>query len=156
MENKVASDWALPTGFYFLVDFQNKFEHFQTSFTDVSGLDIQLRAEGKANDTGVWVNMPHELKYGNITLKRPVGVASNDPFTKWIDGNLNRDNGPYIKIQNMVVKLLGSDKGKPLAGWHCACVYPIQWSLSALNADKSELAMETIVLTCNRIGRITV
>lgn len=155
MADNAASDWMLPVSFHFLVDFQNKLEHFQTSFKEVSGLNIKFEAEKRPNDTGIWIKMPHKLMYGNITVKRHVGIKSDDKFTKWVNTNLNRDADQYIRIYNMVIKLLDSNH-KPLAGWNCSGVFPIQWDLSTLDAEKSELALETVVLTCNRIGRITV
>lgn len=155
MADNVASEWMLPIGFCFLVDFQNNLDHFQTSFTEVSGLNINFETNERPNDVGVWIKMPHKLTYGNITVKRPVGIKSDDKFTKWVNTNLNRDETQYVKIYNMIIKLLDCDQ-VPLAGWHCVNAFPVKWSLDALNAEKSELAFETVVLTCNRITRITV
>ena len=56
---------------------------------------------------------------------------------------------------DMIVKLLGKD-GKPLMGWKCSHAYPTQWSLDALNAEKSGLATESVIISCNRMDRIKI
>ena len=45
MADNAAADWTLPVNFYFLVEFQSKFDRFQASFTEVSGLNMQLSTE---------------------------------------------------------------------------------------------------------------
>ena len=100
--------------------------------------------------------MPSRIAYGNITLKRHVTPLRDDTFTQWINVCLkaDKDKGEYIKPYDMVIKLLDKD-GNPLEGWNCVCAYPVQWSLSVLNAEKSDVAIETIIMTCNRIERVT-
>ena len=97
--------------------------------------------------------MPGKVTYGNITLKRPVMPLKDDEFAQWVDGCLKADKGGSIIPYNMIVKLLDTE-GVPLTAWQCACAYPIQWTLSGLDSGKSELAAETIVITCNRIERL--
>ena len=155
MADNTASDWALPVNFYFLVEFQSKFDRFQTSFTEVSGLNMQMSTEEKPSDAGMWIKMPGGTKYGNITLKRPVPLESNDTFTQWIDNSLQADKDKKMIPYDMIVKLLGKD-GKPLAGWICSHAYPTQWSLDALNAEKSGLATESVIMSCNRMDRIKI
>ena len=56
---------------------------------------------------------------------------------------------------DMIVKLLGKD-GNPLVGWKCSHAYPTQWNLDALNAEKSGLATESVIISCNRMDRIKI
>lgn len=150
MTGNAASDWALPVTFYFRVEFQSKFDRFQTSFTEVSGLDMQLTGNDKLTDTGIFVTMPGGVKYGKITLKRPI---QDDPFRKWIYECLKADKGKRMIPYDMIIKLLDKD-GNPLAAWNCSHAYPTQWTLSGLASDKSALAMETVVMGCNRIDYV--
>ena len=41
-----------------LEEFQSKFDRFQASFTEVSGLNMQLSTEEKTSDSGMWIKMP--------------------------------------------------------------------------------------------------
>ena len=116
MTDNAASDWPLPVSFYFLVEFQSKLDRFQTSFTEVSGLNMQLSTVEKPSDSGMWIKMPGGVKYGNITLKRPVPLTSDDTFTQWVDKCLQADKDKRMIPYDMIVKLLGKD-GKPLMGW---------------------------------------
>lgn len=146
---------AYPVSFSFLVEFQSKTERFQTAFAEVSGLEMNFKTSFRPNDTRAWIKLPHSLTYGDITLRRAVEVNSRDKFSQWISTNFKVDTDDYVKVYDVIIKLVGED-GKPVAGWSCASAFPIKWTLSALNAEKSELAMETVVLTCNRIGRIII
>ena len=151
----MASSDIFPVSFHFLVDFQKFGEHFQASFSEVSGLDIQLKGEAKLNDSGNRVVLPGEQNFGNITLKRSiVPMGTKDTFSTWVNKAFTPDKGKFIIAYDAIIKLL-DDGGNPIAGWKCSCTYPIHWSLSTMNAKKSELAVETVVLVCNRIERIT-
>ena len=155
MADNAAADWTLPVNFYFLVEFQSKFNRFQASFTEVSGLNMQLSTEEKPSDSGMWIKMPGGVKYGTITLKRPVPLESDDTFTEWVDECLQADKGKRMIPYDMIVKLLGKD-GNPLVGWKCSHAYPTQWNLDALNAEKSGLATESVIISCNRMDRIKI
>lgn len=154
MPDYTLANWTLPVNFYFLVDFQNKLDHFQASFTEVSGLDIKLGAHKKSNDTGIWIKMPAEVEYGNITFKRLAApLIKKDTFTEWVNKCLKTDKDKRIIPYDVIIKILDGE-GNPLIGWKCSHAYPIQWTPSGLDAGKSGLATETVVLTCNRIDRI--
>lgn len=151
----MASGDIFPVGFHFLVDFQKLGEHFQVSFSEVSGLDIQLKGEARLNASGNRVLLPGEQQFGNITLKRSITpMGTKDTFSTWVNKTFTPDKGKFIIAYDAIIKLL-NDGGEPVAGWICSCTYPTHWSLSTMDAEKSELAIETVVLACNRIERIT-
>nr|DAP24203.1 MAG TPA: tail tube protein [Caudoviricetes sp.] len=151
----MASGDIFPVSFHFLVDFQKLGEHFQVSFSEISGLDIQLKREGKLNAGGNRVVLPGEQSLGNITLKRSIApMGTKDAFTTWVNKTFTPDKGKFIIAYDAIIKLLDAE-GKPIAGWKCSYTYPTYWSLSTMDAEKSELAIETVTLTCNRIERIT-
>lgn len=144
--------WA--TNFYFTVAFQSKWDMFVCSFSEVSGLDVEVKTE-KSSYTENWAFLPREITHGNITLKRPVtAVNKKDPFTVWLSKYLKNDKTGRVIPYDMIIKLL-DERDKPLAGWMCTHAFPIKWSLSRLDSQKSELATETVVITYNRIERVT-
>lgn len=153
MPNNATSDWAVK--FYFLVEFQSNWDRFQTSFTEVSGLDMQLKTNEKPSDSGIWIKMPGGVEFGNITLKRPVPAKDNDTFTQWVYKCLKADKDKKVIPYDMIIKLLGQE-GSPLAGWVCSHAYPVKWTLGGLNAQENGLATETIVISSNRIDRIKI
>ncbi|WP_455995986.1 phage tail protein [Phocaeicola barnesiae] len=155
MAGNATSDWTIPVQFYFRVDFQRGKEHFQASFMEVSGLNMQLQTENKPNDEMTQIQVPNGLSHGNVTLRHPL-MPLSDKFTEWINGCFTYiEKSPReIKAFDMVIKLLNKD-GKPLAGWLCSHAYPIQWNLDSLDSMKSELSKESIVMACNRLKRIT-
>lgn len=153
MPDHVASEWVL--NFYFLVEFQNKVDRFQASFTEVSGLDMHFDTAVKPSDAGIWIKMPGGVKYGDITLKRPVPSSNNDIFTQWIYKCLKADRDKKMLPYDMIIKLLNQE-GKPVVGWICSHAFPLHWSLSNLEAENGKLAMDTVVMTCNRIDRIKI
>lgn len=155
MAKTANTDWTPPVQFYFRIDFQRGKEHFQASFMEVSGLNIQMRTINKRNDEMTRIQIPNGLSYGNVTLKHPL-MPLSDKFTEWINGCFTfiEKNPREIKAFDMVIKLL-NENGKPLAGWLCSHAYPIQWNLDNLDSMKSELSKESIVMACNRLKRIT-
>lgn len=153
MSDNATSDWAVK--FYFLVEFQSRFDHFQTSFTEVSGLDMHLNTIDKPSDAGIWIKMPKEIAYRDITLKRPVPARNDDNFTQWIYKCLKADKDRRMIPYDMIIKLLRKER-TPLAGWTCSHAYPVNWTLGGLNAQEGGLAMETVIMSCNRIDRIKI
>lgn len=145
--------WA--TNFYFTVVFQSKWDMFRCSFSEVSGLDIQIKLDEKRNYTERWAFLPREITHGNITLKRPVtSTNKKEPFSVWLSKCLKQDSVGKIVPYDMIIKLL-DENGEPLAGWMCTHAFPISWTLSSLDSQKSELVTETVVVAYNRLERIT-
>lgn len=106
----------------------------------------------KMTDVGVRVKMPGEVDYDAVTLKRPV---KHDTFIQWVHKCLKADANRVMVPYDMIIKLLDKD-GNPTIGWLCSHAFPTQWTLDGLNAERSALAMETIVINCNRIDNIKI
>lgn len=150
MAGNTTSDWTLPLDFYFNVEFQSKFDRFTASFTEVSGLGMKITGDKKMTDIGVRVKMPGGVTYDEVTLKRP---AQNDLFAQWVRKCLKADANKVMVPYDMIIKLLDKE-GNPAISWMCSHAFPTQWTLGSLNAEQSALAMETIVISCNRIDNI--
>ena len=154
MSDNGTFDWALPVSFYFLVEFQRGGEHFQASFMEVSGLGMQINTKNHLVNEGIWQKVPDTMAHGNITLKRLlIPLKASDSFTNWVKSFLEGDRPRQTPPYDMIIKLLDKE-GSPLIGWHCTCTFPVQWTTSKLDAEKSELATETVVLAINRIRYI--
>lgn len=145
--------WIPPVTFYFRVDFQRFKEHFQASFMEVNGLSLSMSTGERKDSEYRVVKVPDKIIPGNITLKSPLFPLSA-AFTKWVGNCFSYVDTSNIQTYDLVIKLLGPD-GKPVAGWLCSHAYPISWNLNTLDAGKGELAIETVILACNRLKRIT-
>lgn len=147
-----ALDWTFPVDFYYKVEFQSKFDRFNASFTEISGLGMRINGKKEMTDVGVWVKMPGGVDYDEITLKRPV---KNDTFFQWAYKCMKADSDKMMVPYDMVIKLLDKD-GNPVAGWICSHAFPTRWTLDSLNSEKSALATETVVINCNRVDCIKI
>lgn len=131
---------------------------FQASFAEVSGIGWNFITEEKTGNENQKQKMLQGISYGNITLKRPV-ASLDDPFSKWVNSCLTlmllSGSKGWIrkKACDVIIKLLDAN-GKPLVGWACYYAYPMKYDVSSLNAEKSGLAMETVILTYNRLERV--
>lgn len=145
--------WA--TKFYFSVVFQSKWDMFRSSFTEVSGLDMKVEFMELSICANGWAYLPRVIKHGKITLKRPLVAANKrDPFTVWLNKCLKTDLFGKVIPYDMIIKLL-DENGEPLASWMCTHAFPVSWTLSDLDSQKSELATETVVVAYNRLERIS-
>ena len=93
-------------------------------------------------------------------LKRPLTAVSED-FSTWLNNCVKMlafPSGGSSMMKNraldVVIKLL--DKGgQPRAAWSLNHAYPSEYSLGALKAGESGLAIETIKLCYATIERIS-
>jgi phage tail-like protein len=58
-----------------------------------------------------------------------------------INGNLQRKNGSVILLD---------DQGQEKVGWNFFEAWPSKWQGPTLNARSDDVAIETLVLTCER------
>ncbi|NLT57989.1 MAG: phage tail protein [Clostridiales bacterium] len=120
----------------------------QAGFTDCTGLSskiavIEYREGG--NPTSVR-KLPGQTSYPDITLKW--GLTDSSELYDWhlnaIQGNIKRKNGSII--------ILGDD-GEEKVRWNFFEAWPPVWSGPALNAKASDVAIEQMTLTCERVER---
>lgn len=147
------ADWVPPVEFYFQVQFHRGTERFNASFMEVGGLEQELilQESDLGGNDGAKVKLPKGINHGNITLKRPLTPISED-ITAWIKKCFSYSTGGMIIPCTLIIFLMDSSR-QSVACWTCTQAYPIKWSLGALNAQKSGLAIETLTLTYNLIER---
>ena len=157
--NSPTIHWDPPVEFYFLIDFQTMSgQRFQSPFSEVNGIGWSISTEEKPTDTNGRLQMPTGMSYPHLVLKRALGV-SDDEFYNWTQNCLKliflSGNASAVKKRacDIVIKLLNKD-GNPLAAWACDHAYPIKYTVSGLNAERSGLVTETIELVYNRLERV--
>ena len=137
------SNYYPPLGFHFKVEFANLSGEYQ--FQSVSGLNVELETEqiAEGGENRFKHKLPVSTRYPNLVLKR--GIKVDSALTKWCREALEDFN---IKPTNITISLL-NENHEPLMTWNVVHAYPLKWSVSEFNAEKSQLAIESIELAYN-------
>ena len=85
---------------------------------------------------------------GLVSLGRP--LTTDLTLAKWHEEAVA--NGPRIR-KNMVLLVHGPN-GAPVARYHLENAWPAKIEIGALKVGASEVLMETVTLTCERIERV--
>lgn len=147
----MASDsntWKPPVLFHFRVDFQWKGGNkASASFAEVDGLSQELvLAKGEDN-----IELPEDVKYTNIILKRALEPVNED-ISLWINNAFRFKEGIKITPCTLLISLL-DEQDNIVAKWTCEWTFPIKWSINPLNASESKVAVETITLRYKLLRR---
>ena len=137
------SNYYPPLGFHFKVEFANLSGEYQ--FQSVSGLNVELETEqvAEGGENRFKHKLPVSTRYPNLVLKR--GIRVDSALTKWCRDALENFD---IKPTNITISLL-NEEHEPLMTWNVVHAYPLKWSVSEFNAEKSQLAIESIELAYN-------
>jgi phage tail-like protein len=137
------SNYYPPLGFHFKVEFANQIGEYE--FQSVSGLNVELETEqvAEGGENRFKHKLPVSTRYPNLVLKR--GIRVDSALTKWCREALEDFD---IKPTNITISLL-NENHEPLMTWNVVHAYPIKWSVSEFNAEKSQLAIESIELAYN-------
>ena len=136
-------DWIHPVSFYFRV----VIDGLATAFNEVSGIETTVESERvvSGGDDSHCYYVPTKKTYGDLVLKRGM-LKVIDPFFLWCKECIIAPLiAGRIKPKTVVVMLLDEMK-LPVASWTFNDAYPVKWSLGAFNAEKSEIAIETVSL----------
>jgi phage tail-like protein len=135
-----------PVSFYFQVSFEGSSGKNDSSFKEVSGINVEMGleeiAEGGVN--GYKHRVPTTAKYTNLVLKRGL-VPKNSAIAKWCMATLGGNFEEAIETKTVIVKLL-DENSKPLKSWNFVNAWPVKWALSDLNSMNNEIAVETLEL----------
>ena len=136
-------DWMHPVSFHFCV----LVDGTRTSFSDVSGIKTTLTVDEvvSGGDDSHRYYVPKTKTYDPLVLKRGM-LKLEDPFFKWCKETMSLplEKG-RIKTKDIIVMLL-DPLNVPLTTWTFKDAYPCSWTVEALNAQKNELAVESIEL----------
>ena len=135
-----------PLGYHFVVSFYglgNSPQDFK--FQSVSGLSAEMEYEEvKEGGVNQYVHqLPVRSKYSELVLKR--GMFMGSSLVRWVNEAI--DNFDFRPL-DMKVSLL-NEVHEPLQTWKVLHVLPKKLEVSAFDAEKSELVIETITLSYN-------
>lgn len=120
----------------------------QAGFSECSGIGseiavIEYREGGEARSTR---KLPGRVSFHDITLKR--GITNSRELYDWHRAGLQ---GP-VDRRNAAIVLL-DESGSEVVRWHVINAWPRKWEGPDLNAKGNDVAIETLILTCEGIER---
>ncbi len=121
----------------------------QASFTECSGLEsttevIETRSGG---DSTTVYKLPGKTSYADITLKW--GITSSTELMTWRQNVING----VIARQNGSVVLYDLTNQTEVARWDFFAAWPTKWDGPSLNAKGNDIAIDTMVIACEKIVR---
>jgi phage tail-like protein len=136
--------------FNYLVDLgTGDTESPQAGFQEVSGLGMEITvAEYRAGNEKD--NAPRKItgtyKVPDVTLKR--GVIGSLDLYDWLD---QVRAGAQNALRTVTVQLQNEDHSSVVQEWKLANARPIKYTGPSLNAKGTDVAIEELVLACERI-----
>ena len=142
-----------PVGFHFSVTFElfpqtpNDFR-----FQEVSGLEMVMEMESFAEggqNRFTW-ELPVKAKYSDLVLKRGMFIGSG--ILLWCK---NAFENFVFEPVNLLIALL-NDQHVPIQAWYVVNAIPKKWAVSAFDAEKSTVVVESITLSYQYFDIISV
>ncbi|RLA83725.1 MAG: phage tail protein [Epsilonproteobacteria bacterium] len=115
-------------------------------FSEVSGLEQEIEVEEfKEGGSDFVHHFPKGIKHSNLILKR--GLSTSDELRKWYQEVLKAiSHGSAIpKSSDIYISIIGPT-GEDEIRFFIKSAYPIKWSGPQLNANGSDVAIETLEL----------
>ncbi|MEM8528134.1 MAG: phage tail protein [Bacteroidota bacterium] len=142
------ADYYPPPSFHFSVDLSElkpSPSKNDVLFQSVGGLTASMETESikEGGQNRFEHVLPVRAKYDDIVLRR--GLVTDSKIVTWIQNAIDNFK---VKPIGITITLL-NQKHAPLVVWKCTHVWPKKWSVADLNADKSEVLIETLELNCN-------
>ncbi len=120
----------------------------QAGFSECSGFgsEVEVIEYRTGGDPTAVRKLPGRAKFPNITLKR--GVTDSRELYDWhravLQGQIQRKNGAIILLD---------DAGVPKVRWVFSEAWPSKYEGPDLCAKGNDVAIETLVITCESIER---
>ena len=117
----------------------------QAGFTECSGLGSQVEVVEyrEGNEPNQVRKLPGRVIYPDIVLKW--GITDSRELYDWhlavINGNLQRKTGSIVLLD---------DQGNEKVRWNFEDAWPSKWEGPSLNARSSQVAIESLTLTCEK------
>jgi len=131
--------------FRFLVEIEGV---TQAGFAECSGLGsrVEVIEYREGGDPTTARKLPGLVKYPDITLKR--GVTDSRELYDWhravLQGQIQRKGCSVILLD---------DSGQERVRWNLFHAWPSKWDGPAFNAKGSDVAIETLTITCEGVER---
>ncbi len=140
------NDYPL-VGFHFRLSFPLVLGLLDTSFKEVSGMNMEMGMEeiAEGGENRFKHRVPTGAKYQNLVLKR--GITSLvSPLSVWCEATLVGGLSETIVTQTVLLSLL-NEEGLPIKNWSFINAWPVKWEFSPLNSMNNEILIETLELT---------
>lgn len=142
-----------PVGFHFSVTFE-LFPQTPSDarFQEVSGLEMTMEMESIAEggqNRFTW-ELPVKAKYSDLMLKRGMFIGSG--IVMWCK---NAFENFVFEPVNILIALL-NDQHVPVQAWYVVNAIPKKWSVSAFDAERSAIVVESITLSYQYFNVISV
>ena len=143
-----------PVSFYFQVVFTDNGDSVDTSFSEVSGLSLEIGTEDveEGGENRFVHKLPKAAKHGNLILKRGIAEMSS-PLVTWCQSVLEGDMSSPVTSMVVMVYLMDEERF-PIRAWMCDNAYPVKWEVDGFNSTKNEVAIETIELAYYSLSRV--
>jgi phage tail-like protein len=140
----------LHTSFYFNVAFLGSDGHEKMSFSEVSGLEKEIKTEEVTcgGENRFKYKLPLGSSSPNLILKGGVSKIES-PLIKWGKSTMESTLSEPIQTKNLQVKLLDAS-GKCCFQWNFFNAYPVKWQFSDLNSKEGNLLIETAEIAYQR------
>lgn len=133
-------------GYHFLV----VFEVFPQTpvdarFREVSGLSVTMQTESikEGGENRFTHKLPVRSSYSDVTLKR--GLFNTALLTEWCRQAI--ENYDFKPVNVLIT--LQDENHVPVFGWYLINAYPTKWEVTGLNAESSQIAVESLTLSYN-------
>ena len=133
-----------PTAFHFKIVFKGIDDplRLDSGFQSISGLEAHTDKKLHETSEGSGSSQD-EPGYSVLVLRRAARNYNESPLLRWIFSHFNKTNSdPLPEAQ---IELL-DDNHNPFMVWTILRIIPKSWVLGELNAEKSEILIETIEL----------
>ncbi|WP_394749661.1 phage tail protein [Spongiimicrobium salis] len=140
------SDYPI-TGFYFRLSIPALSGLLDTSFKEVSGLQVEMGVEeiAEGGENRFKHRVPTGAKYQNLVLKRGVSTLVS-PLSLWCEATLVGGLSVPITTQTVLLSLL-NENSIPVKNWSFINAWPVKWEFSPLNSMNNEILIETLELS---------
>jgi phage tail-like protein len=149
-----------PLGFHFRVRINpgDPGKSTDTYFQSVSGLSVQVQTETwkEGGENRFEHTLPIRTKYNDLVLKRGLIRPTESDWTDWFKDTMESVSAPprdrqqsrFRRPRDLLIELL-NENHETLARWTVAHAWPKNWKLNDLNAERSEVLIESLELNYN-------
>lgn len=131
-----------PVSFYFTLSFAG----VDAAFKEVSGISKELSVEEIVcgGENRFKYRLPTVSNSQNLVLKRAM-VPTGSLLINWCSSCIDQGLSNAIQPHNVILKLLNAS-GVVCMQWTFNNAYPVKYSVSDLNSQESNIAIESIEL----------
>jgi phage tail-like protein len=139
-----------PAGFYFKVVIDDMPDS-DSEFQELSGLSMSMETQSvkEAGENRFTHQLPLPARAEPLVLKRGLKISS--PLVEWCRKAIEDFSFSPKNLHIFLLDVEGGTLGspRPLMAWHLVNAFPTKWEISGLNAQNSDIAIETIQINYN-------